>query len=88
MLKHKPLLIAALGWLRNLRKILKIFGQFSREVFELGKAKDTQTFFQDADKQLAAVKKDEIVGKWRKYLQLKEVFYNSYTYWNGFYSSK
>jgi len=55
MLKHKPLLIAAL-------------------------AKDTQTFFQDADKQLAAVKKDEIVGKWRKYLQLKEVFYNSYTY--------
>ena len=24
--------------------------------------------------------KDDIVGKWRKYLQLKVVFYNSYTY--------
>jgi len=43
-------------------------------------AHDTESFFEEADKQLAAVKKDDIVGKWRKYLQLKQVFYNSYTY--------
>lgn len=29
-------------------------------------AKDTKDFFEEADKQLAAVKNDEIVGKWRK----------------------
>merc|ERR1712062_271959 len=55
MLKHKPILIAAL-------------------------AADTRTFFEDGDKQLAAIKRDETVGKWRKYLQLKQVFYLSYTY--------
>ena len=55
VIKHKPLLIAAL-------------------------AHDTESFFEEADRQLAAVKKDDIVGKWRKYLQLKQVFYNSYTY--------
>ena len=42
--------------------------------------KDTKDFFSDADKQLAAVKNNLIVGKWRKYLQLKEVFYTSYMY--------
>ena len=55
MLKHKPILIAAL-------------------------AADTRTFFEDGDKQLAAIKRDEVVGKWRKYLQLKQAFYLSYTY--------
>ena len=29
-------------------------------------AKDTKEFFEEADKQLAAVKNEEIVGKWRK----------------------
>jgi hypothetical protein len=43
-------------------------------------AKDTKDFFSEADKQLAAVKNNQIVGKWRKYLQLKEVFYTSYMY--------
>jgi len=41
-------------------------------------AKDTKEFFEEADKQLAAVKNEEIVGKWRKYLQLKIAFYDSY----------
>jgi len=32
-------------------------------------AKDTKDFFEQADKQLAAIKNDEIVGKWRKVRQ-------------------
>lgn len=43
-------------------------------------ANDTKHFFEEADKQLAAIKKDEVVGKWRKYLQLKIAFYDSYTW--------
>ena len=43
-------------------------------------ANDTKHFFEEADKQLAAIKNDEIVGKWRKYLQLKIAFYDSYTW--------
>jgi len=43
-------------------------------------AKDTREFFLEADKQLAAIKDDQTCGKWRKYLQLKDLFYNSYTY--------
>lgn len=43
-------------------------------------ANDTRHFFEEADKQLASIKKDEIVGKWRKYLQLKIAFYESYTW--------
>lgn len=43
-------------------------------------AKDTKEFFEEADAQLAAVKDDKIVGKWRKYLQLKIAFYDSYVW--------
>jgi len=43
-------------------------------------ANDTKHFFEEADKQLAAIKKDDVVGKWRKYLQLKIAFYDSYTW--------
>lgn len=41
-------------------------------------AKDTKDFFEEADKQLAAIKNEPVVGKWRKYLQLKIEFYDSY----------
>jgi len=44
-------------------------------------AMSTRDFFSDADKQLGAIKGPQAqstVSKWRKYLQLKEIFYNSY----------